>query len=195
MNIPGFKTEDRALIAEPGLTREQYADASKFLASLDTIARSQMPWWVGDLVNIGEDRFGDDAYQMLEFDDICQRHLALRSLLARKVNPETRRMTSRWEMARLASIKIKDQEKMAESLREAEAEGLTAREYKAKLNGRPNYRSPRPERTPGRTKKYDRLMADFDNHFDRHSSNWLASPSNREMARKIYKHALEVAGL
>lgn len=195
MNIPGFKTEDRALIAEPGLTREQYADASKFLASLDTIARSQMPWWVGDLVNIGEDLFGDDAYQMLEFDDICQRHLALRSLLARKVNPETRRMTSRWEMARLASIKIKDQEKMAESLREAEAEGLTAREYKAKLNGRPNYRSPRPERTPGRTKKYDRLMADFDNHFDRNSSNWLASPSNREMARKIYKHALEVAGL
>ncbi len=195
MNIPGFKSEDRALLAEPTLTREQYAEACKFLASIDIIARTQMPWWVGDLINIGEDRFGDEAYQMLEFDDICKRHLAHRSQLARKVLPETRRLTSRWEMARLASIKIKDQEKMAESLREAEAEGLTAREYKAKLNGRPNYRNPRPERTLGRTKKYDKLMADFDNHFDRNSPNWLASPSNREMARKIYKHALEVAGL
>lgn len=62
---------------------------SKMLSFLVWISRNQ-PWWIGDLITWGEQRFGDDFYNEADLDpwavDQIERHAAV----ARAMPPEVR---------------------------------------------------------------------------------------------------------
>lgn len=88
------------------------------------------PWWIGDLLNAGEDRFGETFSQMCE-DAISTEQLSRYASVARRVPLANRRAALSWSAhAVVARLPHDQQRKM---LREAERQGWTSDELRKEV--------------------------------------------------------------
>jgi hypothetical protein len=87
------------------------------------------PWWIGDLINAGEDHFGES------FSQICEGTLSTEMLsryasVARRVPIENRRPSLSWSShAAVARLPVERQKQL---LIDAERHGWTSDEIRAK---------------------------------------------------------------
>ena len=88
------------------------------------------PWWIGDLLNAGEDRFGESFSQMCE-KAISTEQLSRYASIARRVPLSNRRTGLSWSAhAVVARLPHDQQRKM---LREAERRGWTSAELRKEV--------------------------------------------------------------
>ncbi|QDS98741.1 hypothetical protein [Adhaeretor mobilis] len=88
------------------------------------------PWWIGDMINAGEDMFGE------EFGEVCGDTLSTEMVsryasIARRVPPENRRPNLSWSAhATVARLPSAQQRRM---LAEAEKRGLNSEELRKRV--------------------------------------------------------------
>src|SRR6185369_4643368 len=87
------------------------------------------PWWVGDLLNAGEDRFGESFSQMCE-GAVSAEMLNRYASVARRVPIENRVASLSWSAHAVVARLPVDQQKRL--LQEAERRGWTTDELRAK---------------------------------------------------------------
>src|SRR3954447_11573822 len=87
------------------------------------------PWWIGDLLNSGEDRFGESFYQMCE-GFVSAEMLNRYASVARRVPIENRIANLSWSAhAAVARLPLDQQKRL---LQEAGRQGWTSDELRAK---------------------------------------------------------------
>ena len=86
LGIPG-KLATTALILEEGLTIEQWMAAGESLKVLE----SAVPWWVGDWLRYGEEKFGEMYSQALREVDRSKQTMMNWAWVAGKFDPSRRR--------------------------------------------------------------------------------------------------------
>ncbi|HVT27895.1 MAG TPA: hypothetical protein VHE81_07755 [Lacipirellulaceae bacterium] len=87
------------------------------------------PWWIGDLLNAGEDRFGESFSQMCE-GAVSAEMLNRYASVARRVPIENRVPGLSWSAhAAVARLPVDTQKRL---LQEADREGWTSDELRAK---------------------------------------------------------------
>lgn len=88
------------------------------------------PWWIGDMINAGEDLFGE------EFGEVCGETLSTEMVsryasVARRVPPQNRRPTLSWSChAMVARLPSPQQRRL---LAEAERRGWTSEDLRKKV--------------------------------------------------------------
>ncbi len=88
------------------------------------------PWWIGDLINAGEDGFGEAFSQMCE-GVVSTEMLSRYASVARRVPIDNRRATLSWSAhAAVARLTPADQRKL---LIAAESHGWTSEELRVKV--------------------------------------------------------------
>ena len=98
------------------------------------------PWWIGDLLNAGDERFGE------AFSQVCQGHVSAEMLqryesVARRVPRENRSPSLSWSAhAAVARLPYKDQRMM---LRQAEENGWNSEQLRVKAREWINVRKDR----------------------------------------------------
>lgn len=85
------------------------------------------PWWIGDLLNAGEDQFGESFSQMCE-GAISTEQLSRYASVARRVPMSNRRATLSWSAHTVVARLPSDQQRRM--LREAERRGWTSEELR-----------------------------------------------------------------
>jgi hypothetical protein len=94
------------------------------------------PWWVGDLLNAGDDRFGESFSQMCE-GTLSTEMLSRYASVARRVPIENRRASLSWSAhAAVARLPADRQKRL---LLEAERRGWTSEELRAKARAEPKH--------------------------------------------------------
>lgn len=88
------------------------------------------PWWIGDLLNAGEDRFGETFSQMCE-DVISTEQLSRYASVARRVPIANRRAALSWSAHAVAARLPHDQQR--KMLREAERHNWTSEELRKEV--------------------------------------------------------------
>jgi hypothetical protein len=87
------------------------------------------PWWIGDLLNAGEDQFGESFSQMCE-GAVSAEMLNRYASVARRVPIENRVATLSWSAhAAVARLPVDEQKRL---LQEADRHGWTSDELRAK---------------------------------------------------------------
>jgi len=84
--IPG-KLTDTSLHLEPGISLQQWARAGETIG----LMHRGSPFWLGDWLVYGEDRFGEKHAQYVEETGLSVRTLLARARISRLVPPERRR--------------------------------------------------------------------------------------------------------
>jgi hypothetical protein len=84
--IPG-KVTDTSLTLDTGLSITEWAAA---LELIGTFHRGS-PWWIGDALCYGEDRFGEKYAQYVEETGLSVKTLLERARISRSIPPERRR--------------------------------------------------------------------------------------------------------
>jgi hypothetical protein len=87
------------------------------------------PWWIGDLLNAGDDRFGESFSQMCE-GTLSTEMLSRYASVARRVPIENRRPSLSWSAHAAVARLPHDQQKRL--LREAERHGWTSDDLREK---------------------------------------------------------------
>lgn len=117
------------VVDSAGLARRQSVE-------IDTVERLVRPmqrvsrvifvarFWRGDLMNLAETLFGEEASQIVDSEHLTEAEAAAEKLVAAKVKPTTRSHAQSWEHAR-AVVGLKDEEQ-AEWLDRSRAESWSA---------------------------------------------------------------------
>ena len=87
------------------------------------------PWWIGDLINAGEDHFGEQFSQMCE-GTLSTEMLSRYASVARRVPLENRRASLSWSAH--AAVARLPHERQRHILRDAERHGWTSDDLRAK---------------------------------------------------------------
>jgi hypothetical protein len=98
------------------------------------------PWWIGDLLNAGDDGFGEAFYQMCESFGISTEMIERYKGVARRVSAENRRPGLSWSSHAMVARLPADQQQSA--LDEAERQGWSSEELRRYLQAR----NPKPKR-------------------------------------------------
>jgi hypothetical protein len=93
------------------------------------------PWWIGDLLNAGDDRFGESFSQMCE-GTLSTEMLNRYASVARRVPIENRRAALSWSAHAAVARLPHDRQKRL--LLEAERHGWTSEELRVKARGAKN---------------------------------------------------------
>lgn len=93
-------------------------------------SQRSVPWWIGDLVNAGEDGFGEAFSQMCE-GIVSDEQLSRYAAVARKVPREVRQPGLSWSAHAAVAQLTRDQQR--QFLRRALAEGLSSEELRREV--------------------------------------------------------------
>ena len=88
------------------------------------------PWWIGDLLNAGEDRFGESFSQLCQ-DAISTEQLSRYASVARRVPLANRRASLSWSAHAVVARLPHDQQRRM--LREAEKKNWTSEELRKQV--------------------------------------------------------------
>jgi len=181
---------DRGIVAHGPVEKRDYRAMARYLAALSTIAKEHLPWLKGDLIRLGEETVPDHWSQFIEFteDDLHPLYKLTRDSKAFPL--ELRGILPYSFYAAIPSKRTGDAKAILE---EAKAEGLTVAEFRRKMRGIPDYKARCVPKMIGRSKKFADVIEKFDELYTRNEQDWVASPTEREMCRKSFKKALEVA--
>lgn len=104
------------------------------------------PWWIGDLLNHGDDGFGEVFYQMCEGYGISADMIQRYKSVARRVPPSNRKPSLSWSAhAVVARLPI---EKQKNALDEAERRGWTSDELRRYLQSQAKKTNTEPDDIP-----------------------------------------------
>jgi len=161
MALPkGFSTSRRGLLAS-NPTWESFEAMGRLIGAYSNHATEDLPWMVGDFLNIGADLFPDRYEQALYFSGWTYETLKNYASAARRVPPDNRFLGERGLPIRFGMdvAHLSHQEQRA-VLKKADKEGLNASETRRLAHGDSNYkRKAVPEK--GATKK-ERINAAFE---------------------------------
>lgn len=106
-----------------GAARTEWEQAMTFACW----ARAHGAWWIGDMIRLGLQRYGDGFWQAVEIEGVSLEMLHRYRAVAEKVPPENRRETLSWNHH--AIVANWPQSRQVELLDHAEQEGLTSHEF------------------------------------------------------------------
>ena len=135
--------QKRAFVPDPAV--ELTFDAWQGYYDGMLITMESLPWWVGDLINLGEAKWGEKYAQALEATGKPVEQLMNWANVARKVSFRNEKLS--WTHHRhVASL---DPEKQREWLDTAEAEDWTSAELKEHMRGSEHVNRPEPKGPSG----------------------------------------------
>ncbi len=149
-------------------------------------AANQLPWQVGDFINIVEGLFPDRYTQVCDFTGWTVGTAMNYASAARNVPPENRVFEGQLLPIRHGmdvSI-IKDKHEQAKIIRKAMRMGLTSRETRRLARGDPDYR--RPALPDKGSNVYERVLAAFERHYA-HNEGVLRSMTLKDGHEMMWK--------
>jgi hypothetical protein len=128
LDLPGVKLSSTELELEEDLTLEEFERLLGLLEHFD----NSSPWWVGDLLLEGEERYGDRVFQLL--DDVPWRHATRQRRLrvSMRVAPSVREEGLSWSHHHAVSV-LDSPTDQAAWLAQALGESWTAHELTDRL--------------------------------------------------------------
>lgn len=130
MNIGPFELEACHAVLNGNATREQWEQAIAFAVYV----QRHSPWWIGDIVQMGEERFGENFYQAMPeaSDGLVSRSVGVCKKVPRSVRVEGLSFSHHREVCGLlpSQQRIVLQEALDKGLTSGEVRGLVQKKKK-----------------------------------------------------------------
>ncbi len=182
----GFRAGAHGLVPSASLTWEQYEQVASAITTFSNFSAESLPYYVGDFILAGEDKFPDRYTQVLDFTHYTVETLRNYTWICRKVPFENRGIMSIPHTAVVAPLPPEEQQVL---LKRAKREGLTVSELRRLRAGQEDYkRRALPE---DGANKQDRLNNAFERVWPTKEARWMAARTAKEQSRMVWRDAVE----
>lgn len=184
----GFTATATSLSVDPQIAEKDFMAGCSIVSRLAIVAEESLPYWIGDLINAGEQYFPNRYEQAIEITGYVRGTLANYAWMCRHVPQENRGIAPIQHTLAVTPRPADEQRKL---LHRASEESLTATEFRRLLKGDPAYKRKALPDMVG-TKK-ERLMATWEETWQTNEREWLNEETAKRMCRKAYAQGIEDA--
>lgn len=187
----GVKLERFAARIDPDIPFERFAEGLHGITKLTSVAQESLPYWVGDMLNYGEDHFANRYEQVVELTDYVKGTIHNIMWVCRHVPPANRGIMPFSHTAAVAKMPSEEQKVMLERGRD---EGLTQSEFRKLVSGDPAYKSKALPGDISKSERENKALEAFDGVWDIHSDDWTSTATPiKDRFWKCWKKAVELA--
>ena len=184
----GFIASRKGLRFAKDLTEENFFKGCEIITQLARFSHESLPYIIGDMVNLGDDRFENKYEQFVDITGLEVGVLRNYAWMCRKV-PQEAREHSRSVMHSMV-VATMPLEKQIAALKRANDENLNASELRRIVKGDPNYkRHALPK--DGSTKR-ERLLKSFEPIWQQHEREWMSCATMKDLAKKVYEFTINL---